>query len=241
MTGCLQNPDPNRGGGGGSDAYVEGDVPGPGSVTVLGAFGGQEEEAFRASLAPFEEETGITVNYTPDQDFTTTIQQRVNSGDAPDVALFPQPGGLFDLAAKGYVTAIDAFLDYDALDSTLIPGFLDSARHQGRVYGAPMRLACKSLIWYPKKAYEEGGWSDQPATMQELYGITDEIKASGIAPWSDGWNADQATGWVGTDWLERSSCSASTAPRSTTTGSTTGSPSTPPRWSRSSTSSASCS
>ncbi|MGO1480668.1 MAG: extracellular solute-binding protein [Brachybacterium sp.] len=101
MTGCLQNPDPNRGGGGGSDAYVEGDVPGPGSVTVLGAFGGQEEEAFRASLAPFEEETGITVNYTPDQDFTTTIQQRVNSGDAPDVALFPQPGGLFDLAAKG--------------------------------------------------------------------------------------------------------------------------------------------
>jgi alpha-glucoside transport system substrate-binding protein len=30
----------------------------------------------------------------------------------------------------------------------------------------------------------------------------DEIKATGIPPWSDGWNADQATGWVGTDWIE---------------------------------------
>ena len=43
---------------------------------------------------------------------------------------------LFDLAAQGHVTAIDAFLDYDSLNSTLIPGFLDSARYQGRVYGA---------------------------------------------------------------------------------------------------------
>ena len=34
-----------------------------------------------------------------------------------------------------------------------------------------MRMACKSLIWYPKKAYEEGGYSTEPATMQELYSI----------------------------------------------------------------------
>ena len=204
VTGCLQNPEPSRGGGGGGggEKYVEGQVPGPGTVSVLGAFGGQEEEAFLASLAAFEEESGISVQYSPDQDFTTTIQQRVGSGDAPDVALFPQPGGLFDLAAQGHITAIDAFLDYDSLNSTLIPGFLDSARYQGRVYGAPMRMACKSLIWYPKKAYEEGGYATDPATMQELYSIADEIKDTGITPWSDGWNADQATGWVGTDWIE---------------------------------------
>lgn len=62
MTGCLQNPDPSRGGGGGgTEKYTEGDVPGPGTVSVLGAFGGQEEEAFMASLASFEEETGVTV------------------------------------------------------------------------------------------------------------------------------------------------------------------------------------
>ena len=31
--------------------------------------------------------------YTSDQDFTTTILLKVNSGDAPDIGLFPQPGG----------------------------------------------------------------------------------------------------------------------------------------------------
>src|SRR5699024_6430424 len=41
VAGCLQNPDPSRGGGGGgTEKYTEGEVPGPGSVSVLGAFGG---------------------------------------------------------------------------------------------------------------------------------------------------------------------------------------------------------
>lgn len=202
LSGCLQNPDKGSSGSSGAERYTEGQVPGSGTVTVLGAFGGQEEAAFMECLAPFEEETGITVQYTPDQDFTTTIQQRVGSGDPPDIALFPQPGGLFDIAERGIIVPIDVYLDYDALDATLIPGFLDSARFQGRVVAAPMRMACKSLIWYPRTAYESAGYSTQPATMQELYQIADQIKATGIAPWSDGWNADQATGWVGTDWIE---------------------------------------
>jgi len=203
LSGCLQNPDPNSGGGGGgAQKYSEGDVPGTGTVTILGAFGGQEQAAFEESLADFQSESGITIQYTPDQDFTTTIQQRVGAGDAPDIALFPQPGGMFDLAAQGHITPIDVYLDYDALAGTLIPGFLDSARLQGRVYGAPMRMACKSLIWYPKKAYEAAGYPTDPATMQELYAIADQIKGTGIAPWSDAWGSDQATGWVGTDWIE---------------------------------------
>lgn len=203
LSGCLQNPDPNSGsGGGGAQKYSEGDVPGTGTVTILGAFGGQEQAAFEESLADFQSESGITIQYTPDQDFTTTIQQRVGAGDAPDIALFPQPGGMFDLAAQGHITPIDVYLDYDALAGTLIPGFLDSARLQGRVYGAPMRMACKSLIWYPKKAYEAAGYPTDPATMQELSAIADQIKGTGIAPWSDAWGSDQATGWVGTDWIE---------------------------------------
>lgn len=202
LAGCLQNPDAGSGAGTSVERYSEGDTPGTGTVNILGAFGGQEQEAFLASLADFQDETGITINYTPDSDFTTTIQQRVGAGDYPDIALFPQPGGLFDIAEQGVIVPIDVFLDYDALAGSLITGFLDSARLQGRVYGAPMRMACKSLIWYPKKAYEDGGYGTEPATMQELYEIADAIKADGITPWSDGWGADQATGWVGTDWIE---------------------------------------
>lgn len=197
LAGCLNNPDDSGGGGG-----AGGGSAGDGVVTILGAFAGAEAEGFTAALEAFEEESGITIEYTGDQDFATTIRTRAGAGDAPDIALFPQPGGLLDLANDGLIAPVGDYLDIESLESTLIPGFLDAAMLDGQAYGAPMRMAVKSLVWYPTAAYEEGGWSTEPATMQELFGIAEEIKATGIAPWADAWNNDQATGWVGTDWLE---------------------------------------
>ncbi len=202
-TGCLQ--DPNGGGGGtaGLNGYVDGGTPdGDKTVTILGAFGGDEQKNFESSLKDFESKTGIDIQYTADQDFTTTIKQRTNAGDAPDIGLFPQPGGLLELAAAGFIQPIDTFLDYDSLDASLVPGFLEASRQNGRVYGAPMRMAVKSIVWYPKQAYEATGYSTEPKSIQELAGIADKIKASGTAPWCMGWESDQATGWVGTDWIE---------------------------------------
>jgi alpha-glucoside transport system substrate-binding protein len=204
LTACLQ--DPNAGGGGaggtGEAAADNSNSDGDQQVQILGAFGGAEAEAFENSLAGFEEESGIDIEYVPDTDFTTTIKQRVGSGQAPDIGLFPQPGGLLELAAEGSVQPIDTYLDYDALDQTLIPGFLEAARYNGRVYGAPMRMAVKSLVWYAKPAYEQTGAGTEFASIQELTKATDKIKASGTAPWCMGWFSDQATGWVGTDWIE---------------------------------------
>ncbi len=193
-TGCLQSDDSGSGGtGGGEDADS--------TVTILGAFGGPEQEAFEASLAAFEEESGITVEYTADTDFTTTIVQRVEAGDAPDIGLFPQPGGLLDLAED--ITPMEDVIDVPAIEGTLIPGILDAATGEdGTVYGAPMRLAVKSIVWYPKPQYEEAGYSTEPATYQELVEIAEGIAADGTAPFCMGWESDQATGWVGTDWLE---------------------------------------
>ncbi len=202
-TGCLQDPNASTAGAAGLNGYVDGGSPdGDKVVTVLGAFGGDEQKNFEASLADFEKSSGIDIQYTADQDFTTTVKQKVNSGDAPDIGLFPQPGGLLELAAQGNVQPIDTFLDYDTLDRTLVPGFLDASRLNGRVYGAPMRLAVKSIIWYPKAAYDKLGYSTSPKSIQELAGIADKIKASGTAPWCMTWGSDQATGWVGTDWIE---------------------------------------
>jgi alpha-glucoside transport system substrate-binding protein len=197
-SGCLQGGDDDGGSGGGSASGTAGD----GTVTILGAFGGQEEEAFNASLEAFAEESGIDIQYTSDQDFTTTIRTRVNAGDAPDIGLFPQPGGLLEFAETGDITPIGDFLDQGALEETLIPGFLESVTTDEGTYGAPMRMAVKSIVWYPKKAYEDAGYNTEPASMEELTQIADQIKADGTAPWCMGWESDQATGWVGTDWLE---------------------------------------
>ncbi len=203
VTGCLQ--DPNAG----ADASLEAggvannsNADGDGQVTILGAFGGPEAEAFQASLADFSDESGIEIEYVPDQNFDTVIKQRVSSGQAPDIGLFPQPGGLLELAQDGSVQPITTFLDFDSLDRTLIPGFLDAARLNGVYYGAPMRMAVKSLVWYPQKAYTQAGYPKEFADLEQLYQTTDKIKQDGTAPWCMGWFSDQATGWVGTDWIE---------------------------------------
>ena len=198
-SGCLSGGGDGGSGGSGSDL---GSDDGDKSVTILGAFGGQEEEAFLESLAAFEDESGVTVEYTADTDFTTTIKQKVDSGDAPDIGLFPQPGGLLELADDELVAPVSEAVDPATLEETLIPGFLEASTLDGEVYGAPMRMAVKSIVWYPKKAFEEGGYNAEPASMEELMTVAEEIKADGIDPWCIGWESDQATGWVGTDWLE---------------------------------------
>jgi alpha-glucoside transport system substrate-binding protein len=57
-------------------------------------------------------------------------------------------------------------------------------------------------VWYPKRAYEELGLPAEPGSLQELAEVADQIQASGTAPWCMAWGSDQATGWVGTDWIE---------------------------------------
>ncbi|SNU01050.1 alpha-glucoside transport system substrate-binding protein [Ruaniaceae bacterium KH17] len=204
LTGCLQ--DPNRvggsAGGGGDGVADNSEVDGDKVVTVLGAFGGGEADLFNASLADFEAETGIDVQYTSDQDFTNLIRLRTSSGQAPDIAIFPQPGGLLELAKQGYIQPIDTYLDFDEINRTLVPGFLESARLNGRVYGAPMRMAVKSVVWYPKIAFEEGGYNAEPANLDELSDLAAAMRADGQTPWCMGWESDNATGWVGTDWIE---------------------------------------
>ncbi len=204
-SGCLQDPNASSGGGvGGVGATVDNNQgDGDGVVTILGAYGGDEKENFEKALAPFEDESGIDIQYTEDTDFTTTIKTRVAAGDTPDIGFFPQPGGLLELAEAGNIQPVDTFLDYDAIEKTLVPGLLESARLNGRVYGAPMRLANKSIVWYPKKVWDAAGY-EVPTTLDELFALADQIKADGIqTPWCMAWNADQATGWVGTDWVEQ--------------------------------------
>ena len=207
LSGCLQNPNGGAGGEGGSGAgggfVSSGSTPNDKVVTILGAFGGDEEKNFNASLADFQKSSGIKIQYTSDQDFTTTIKQKVNSGDSPDIGIFPQPGGLLEFAAQKKVQPVDSYLDYDKLNTTLLPGFLDASRYKGRVYGAPMRNAVKSIVWYPKKAYDDAGYSTSPKTIQDLQtNVAQKIIDKGVTPWCVGWESAQATGWVGTDWVE---------------------------------------
>lgn len=201
-TGCLAGGDGGGGGGDGAQGTGGGTSDGDGVVEIIGAFGGVEADSFEKDIKAFEDESGIDIQYTGTQDLQTIISSKVRAGDTPDIAIFPQPGTLVQLAEDGELAPLEDVMDVGAIEDAMIPGLLDAgATEDGTYYGAPMRVAVKSLVWVPKE-YSEQGYSLEPSSVDELLQISDEIKNSGTAPWCLGYGSDAATGWVGTDWIE---------------------------------------
>lgn len=195
LTGCLQSDEETSGSA--SDTE-EGD----GSVEIIGAIADAEADALNQSLKPIEEETGVDITYTPSTDFTTEINSSVQGGNPPDIALFPQPGLVLDFAESGDAIPLGDLIDLPAVEETVLPGFLDVVEDaDGEVYGVPMRLAVKSLVWYPKKAWEQAGY-EIPETFEDLLAFSDELVADGETPWCIGAESGSDTGWVFTDWIE---------------------------------------
>lgn len=191
-----------NGGDGGDGGDAGGGGGGGGEVEIAGAFTDSEADLFRESLQPLIDETGIDVIYTETPDFNTIITTRVEGGDLPDIALFPQPGLLLDIAEQTDAPPVSEYLDLEALESSLIPGFLDAATTEdGDVMGFPMRMAVKSALWYPVPEFEEAGYA-LPETLEEVDALEDQIIADGGTPWCLGMESADATGWVGTDWVE---------------------------------------
>lgn len=188
VTGCL-----GEGGGGGG---------GGGGVEIVGAIGATNAEGLQAEVARIAEETGIDVTYNTLPDFDTVIQSRVRGNNAPDIALFPQPGVLCDLAQGGEVVALEELVDVEAISQELIPGVGEvGVCEDGSTYGIPVSINVKSLVWTPTPEF--GEQYEVPASHQELVALSEQIQTeTGTPPWCFAFEAQQATGWYVTDWIE---------------------------------------
>jgi alpha-glucoside transport system substrate-binding protein len=187
--------------GGSADGGDGGD--GGGSVDLLHAISGdQEQAALQQALDAFEEATGNTVNVEASPDFETVITTRVTGGNPPDVALYPQPGLLNRTVDAGSaVSFADAGIDVDGLNSSLVEGMVDTGTFDDETYGVVVKLATKSLLWYPGQAYEEAGY-EVPETWDDMISTSQQIVDDGGTPWCIGIEDGAATGWVATDWVE---------------------------------------
>lgn len=196
-TACLEE------GGGDSDRGGGSSGNGDNSVEIVFGFGGDQSKAFQTSLSQWASSNGVTIKYTEaSQSFDTLIRSRVAGNNLPDVAFFPQPGVMMDIARTGKLQELGNVIDVNALKSTLVEGELAAGTSaDGKVYGTPMSMNVKSLVWYPKQAFAAKGWKE-PTTTQELLDLTNTIKASGTAPWCVGIESGPATGWPATDWME---------------------------------------
>ncbi len=171
------------------------------TVTIFGAYTDPSEvEAFNAGFAEFEEETGIDVVYEGASDFEVLINTRIEAGDPPDIAGFPQPGLMNRFADEA--VDVTSFLPLEYLLEQYNESWIDMATaRNGKVIGVWGRIVVKSLVWYSPEMFEDAGY-DIPETWDELMELSDEIVADGGFPWYAPMESGQATGWVGTDWIE---------------------------------------
>lgn len=191
---CSRGPEASGGGSGGGGGGAR-------TVTVLGAFTGEQQANLEAALEPFEEETGIQVVYEGSDAFATLLPIRVDAGDAPDVALFPQPGLMTQFIANDQMVPITDFIEQEELAQAFPEDWLALATINDELYGVWLRAAVKSLVWYNPQQFAERGYT-VPTTWDEMMALSDRIVADGDTPWCLGVAAGDATGWVGTDWVE---------------------------------------
>ncbi|MFL6132003.1 MAG: ABC transporter substrate-binding protein [Nocardioidaceae bacterium] len=190
LAGCLSSGG-SSGGGNAKDSTVE----------IMYGFSNQQSDDFKASMKDFLSKEGINVKFSPTPDFDKLIRSRVAGNNLPDIAIFPQPGITLDIARSGKLADLTTLSGYADATKDDVPGIIDAATSNGKVYAAPMSISVKSLVWYPKKPFEDAGYKI-PKTQAELLALTNQIKSDGHTPWCVGIEAAAATGWAATDWVE---------------------------------------
>ena len=175
------------------------------TVSIFGPFTDADEVKFNEALVPFEEATGIDVQYTGSKEFEATIAVRIDAGDAPDLAAFPQPGLLANFVADGVVKDASEFFSDEYMQAHYAQSWLDMSMMDGPdgeiMAGIWQRFNGKSIVFYPKKQFDAAGYT-VPTTWDEMVTLMDQIVEDGDTPWCVGIESGAATGWVATDWME---------------------------------------
>ena len=130
-------------GGGGAGDAGEAD----GVVTVYGTIQDTEAELLEQSWADWEAENDIDIQYEGSKEFEAQIAVRAQGGSAPDLAIFPQPGLLADLASRDYVQPAP-----EGVQSNVADYWSEDWAAYGTVndtlYGAPLMASVKGFVWY---------------------------------------------------------------------------------------------
>ena len=111
---------------------------------------------FRAEVDSWAKDNDVKVKYSQTDNFNQLINTRVQGNDAPDIALFPQPGIMKQMADKGLLADLSSVVDKADFDA-MIPGALQTGQVDGKQYAFPMSINVKSIVFYPKQAAQAAG------------------------------------------------------------------------------------
>jgi alpha-glucoside transport system substrate-binding protein len=173
-----------------------------GTVNLLSAGEPEETDAYQKifddlinAKADYKAEVESSGNF--EQDFQIRAE-----GGTLDLAAVPQPGAIPALVDKGSIVSLeDLGFDIGSLNDTFGESFVALGEYKGKHYGLPTNINLKSMVWYPKKAFDAKNYT-VPKTWDELLALSDKIVADGSTPWCVGFGSEGATGWPATDWME---------------------------------------
>jgi alpha-glucoside transport system substrate-binding protein len=197
-TGGTTSAAPTTAGGSASPSSAAGGLTGQ-SVTVIGTWGGDEEKAFHAMVAPWEASTGAKVNYTGTRDLNTVLTTGVASGVLPDLAGLPGPGQMTQWADS--LVDLGTVLDVPTYTTETAPALVTLGTVNSKLVGVFIKTAVKGLIWYDPKTLTDLA-TTPPATWDALKAYITTNKAKATSPWCLGVESGAASGWPGTDWIE---------------------------------------
>ena len=172
-----------------------------GVVTVYGTIVDTEAELLQKSWADWEKKNKIPIKYEGSKEFETQISVRAQGGNAPDIAIFPQPGLLRDLASRDFIQPEPAAASAN-VKKNWSKDWAAYATTNGTLFASPLMASVKGYVWYSPKQFKDWG-VEIPKTWDDLLALTKTIQEkTGKAPWCAGFGSDAATGWPGTDWVE---------------------------------------
>ena len=173
------------------------------TVTMFGSILSPESDSLNKSWAKFDQCTGITIKYTGSNTFESDLPVKVSGGNAPDLAIIPQPGLLTQMVETGQVKKPPA--QTVANEANWNDAWKGYGSVGGTFYAAPMSANMKTMVWYSPKFFAAHNYQ-VPTTWQDLMSLSakmaTDMKASGGKPWCGGISSGTASGWPATDWLE---------------------------------------
>jgi alpha-glucoside transport system substrate-binding protein len=170
------------------------------SVDLVTTWGGEEQASFRAVVAPFTQQHGITVNIEATRDLDTLLTTRLTAGNPPDFAILPNPGKMQQLVAQHHLIALSDFVDSATLQQNYAQSWINLGSVNGKLYAIFYKAANKGTVWYNPSQFQSNHYT-LPKTWDDLLALSTQIATAGKFPWSMGASAGSASGWPLTDWV----------------------------------------
>ena len=184
---------------GGASPAAEADAEIGGSISVLGVLGGDSLEAFLSAFAPFEEATGISIDYEGTFDLLAVLQTRLDGGNPPDIVSNPSAGQMQTLARAGELVALDDIVDVADIEADFPASLVELSTIGDNLYGIPGTTAVAGLVWYDPTQYD----GPTAGTLDELAAWTSQAAAEGRTPFCIGLESGPASGWPGASFIQQ--------------------------------------